>query len=50
MQEIAPNQASDSSFDKRLPPTLPGEIMNDSGRKMKDMGSDICKWLKSNSN
>jgi hypothetical protein len=29
------NQASDSSFDKRLPPVLPGELMNDSGKTMK---------------
>lgn len=33
--EATPNQASDASFDKRLPPVLPGEIMNDSGQKMK---------------
>ena len=30
-----PTSASDASFDKRLPPVLPGEIVNDSGRKMK---------------
>lgn len=30
-----PNRASDASFDKRLPPVLPGEVVNDSGRKMK---------------
>ncbi|MCB0319096.1 MAG: hypothetical protein KDD56_10095 [Bdellovibrionales bacterium] len=30
-----PNQASDASFDKRLPPVLPGERVNDSGREMK---------------
>lgn len=30
-----PNQASDASFDKRLPPVLPGEEVNDSGRTMK---------------
>lgn len=29
-----PNRASDASFDKRLPPVLPGEEVNDSGRKM----------------
>ena len=33
--EGTPNQASDASFDKRLPPVLPGEQVNDSGRKMK---------------
>jgi len=33
--ETTPNQASDASFDKRLPPVLPGEILNDSGTKMK---------------
>jgi len=30
-----PNQASDASFDKRLPPVLPGEEVSDSGRTMK---------------
>lgn len=29
------NQASDASFDKRLPPVLPGERMNDSGHEMR---------------
>ena len=33
--EGTPSQASDASFDKRLPPVLPGEQVNDSGRKMK---------------
>jgi hypothetical protein len=33
--EATPNQASDASFDKRLPPVLPGEVVNDSGRKMR---------------
>jgi hypothetical protein len=30
-----PNTASDASFDKRLPPVLPGEIVSDNGRKMR---------------
>ena len=30
-----PNRASDASFDKRLPPVLPGEIVSDNGRKMR---------------
>ena len=30
-----PNQASDASFDKRLPPVLPGEELSDGGRTMK---------------
>lgn len=30
-----PNKASDASFDKRLPPVLPGEEVKDSGKKMK---------------
>ena len=29
------NKASDSSFDKRLPPVFPGEVVGDSGTKMK---------------
>ena len=29
------NKASDASFDKRLPPVLPGEVVGDSGKKMK---------------
>lgn len=29
------NTASDASFDKRLPPVLPGEEVNDSGKRMK---------------
>ena len=29
------NSASDASFDKRLPPVLPGERMNDSGRNVR---------------
>ena len=33
--DATPNQASDASFDKRLPPVLPGERVNDSGREMK---------------
>jgi len=33
--DSTPNQASDASFDKRLPPVLPGEHVNDSGRQMK---------------
>lgn len=32
--EPPPNRASDASFDKRLPPVLPGEEMNDSGKKL----------------
>ena len=32
---VTPNTASDASFDPRLPPVLPGETVNDSGRKMK---------------
>lgn len=30
-----PNQASDASFDRRLPPVLPGERINDSGVETK---------------
>lgn len=33
--EPPPNEASDASFDPRLPPVLPGEEINDSGRKTK---------------
>lgn len=33
--DTTPNQASDASFDKRLPPVLPGETVKDSGKKMK---------------
>ena len=33
--QIAPNAASDASFDDRLPPVLPGEELNDSGRTTK---------------
>lgn len=29
------NQASDASFDKRLPPVLPGEELSDSGKTVK---------------
>lgn len=29
------NAGSDASFDKRLPPVLPGEEVNDSGKRMK---------------
>lgn len=29
------NKASDASFDKRLPPVLPGERMNDSGHEVR---------------
>lgn len=29
------NKASDASFDKRLPPVLPGERVNDNGRDMR---------------
>ena len=29
------NKASDATFDKRLPPVLPGEEVNDSGKKMR---------------
>jgi len=32
-KDETPNQASDASFDKRLPPVLPGEIVKDSGGK-----------------
>lgn len=31
--EIAPG--SDAQFDRRLPPVLPGEVVNDSGRRMR---------------
>lgn len=30
-----PNQASDASFDKRLPPVLPGERVSDDGHTMR---------------
>lgn len=33
--EATPNQASDASFDKRLPPVLPGETVSDSGGKLR---------------
>ncbi|MCB0338567.1 MAG: hypothetical protein KDD53_03135 [Bdellovibrionales bacterium] len=31
--EPTPNQASDASFDRRLPPVLAGEDINDSGKR-----------------
>ena len=34
-QNTGVNKASDASFDKRLPPVLPGERMNDSGHDMR---------------
>ncbi len=33
--EFAGTPGSDASFDKRLPPVLPGETVYDSGKKMK---------------
>jgi hypothetical protein len=33
--EATPNGASDASFDKRLPPVLPGEEVSDGRKKMK---------------
>ena len=35
VRDVPPNQASDASFDKRLPPVLPGEEINDSGKTLK---------------
>ncbi len=34
-EEPTPNQASDASFDKRLPPVLPGEEVGDGDKKIK---------------
>ena len=34
-EEPTPNQASDASFDKRLPPVLPGEEVSDGDKKIK---------------